>query len=255
MLKVERRATVVAGHAALTIARHHADIVFLDPPYDQEREYTAVLEQLAEAPPGLLIVQHSVRFDLPEHQGPLHRTRTLRQGDNALSFYTAPQSPAPNPHPLLSHSVDAAVPRDTAWAFMSNVSNWADPPAEFSLDGPFADGSRGATVMPGQPVREWHLRDVRPPETYTVVGDLGGADAFLHLDLRADRRRVHKAHPAPRSRRRKGRRIPRPHRGRVRSQSGSRNGSDRRADRALVIVGQGFRPRVAIHHRASTIIA
>ena len=22
--------------------------------------------------------------------------------------------------------------------------------------------------LPGQPVREWHLRDVRPPETYTV---------------------------------------------------------------------------------------
>jgi hypothetical protein len=58
---------------------------------------------------------------------------------------------------------------------MSNVSNWSDPPAEFSLDGPFADGSRGATVMPGQSVREWRLRDVHPPQTYTVVGDLGGA--------------------------------------------------------------------------------
>jgi 16S rRNA (guanine966-N2)-methyltransferase len=33
-LKLERRATVVKGAAALTIARHRADIVFLDPPYE-----------------------------------------------------------------------------------------------------------------------------------------------------------------------------------------------------------------------------
>lgn len=89
-LGIDRRATVVTGPAALTISRHPADIVFLDPPYDHGREYAAVLEQLAEAPPPLLIVQHSIRFDLPETQGPLQRTRIVRQGDNALSFYTAP---------------------------------------------------------------------------------------------------------------------------------------------------------------------
>lgn len=89
-LGIDRRATVVTGPAALTISRHPADIVFLDPPYDHGREYAAVLEQLAETPPPLLIVQHSIRFDLPETQGPLQRTRIVRQGDNALSFYTAP---------------------------------------------------------------------------------------------------------------------------------------------------------------------
>jgi 16S rRNA (guanine966-N2)-methyltransferase len=167
-LKVERRATVVPGRAALTIARHHADIVFLDPPYDQEREYTAVLESLAEAPPQLLIVQHSVRFTVPDAQSAFHRTRMVKQGDNALSFYTIPQ-------PLLSHSVEVAVSRDAAWSYMSNVANWSDPPAEFTIDGPFANGGRGSTRMPGQPDREWHLRDVRAPETYTVVSDLGGA--------------------------------------------------------------------------------
>jgi hypothetical protein len=58
---------------------------------------------------------------------------------------------------------------------MSKVSNWSDPPAEFTLDGPFADGARGTTLMPGQPPLHWTLSDVRSPDTYTVVGDLGGA--------------------------------------------------------------------------------
>jgi 16S rRNA (guanine(966)-N(2))-methyltransferase RsmD len=88
-LDLTRRATVVPGPVALTIAKNAADIVFMDPPYDQEREYAAVLGQLAEAPPRLTIVQHSVRFATPEEQGALRRTRLVKQGDNALSFYTA----------------------------------------------------------------------------------------------------------------------------------------------------------------------
>jgi 16S rRNA (guanine966-N2)-methyltransferase len=169
-LGVERRATVVTGPAALTIARHQADIVFIDPPYDQGREYTAVLEQLAEAPPSFLIVQHSVRFDLPESRGRVTRARIVRQGENALSFY-APTPPAFE-H---THSVEVSVPRDFAWNYMSNVSNWADPPAVFHLDGPFTTGTRGTTTMPGQPPLNWHLRDVRSPETYTVEFDVPGA--------------------------------------------------------------------------------
>jgi 16S rRNA (guanine(966)-N(2))-methyltransferase RsmD len=164
-LDLERRATVVTGPAALTIAHHSADIVFLDPPYDHEREYAAVLEQLAAAPPQLVIAQHSTRVALPENQGGLRRTRVVRQGDNALSFYAA-ESPAPVWH--TEHSVETAADRDFAWSYMSNVANWDDPPAEFHLDGPFAEDSRGTTTMPSQPTREWSLRDVRPPETYTV---------------------------------------------------------------------------------------
>ena len=171
-LKLERRATVVTGPAALTIARHRADIVFLDPPYDLEREYAAVLTELAENPPPLLIVQHSTRFALPDAQGALTRARTVRQGDNALSFYTVNTL---EPAWTAAHSVEVAVPRDLAWSWLSKVSNWSDPPAEFAIDGPFADGVRGTTTMPGQPAREWRLRDVRSPETYTVVADLGGA--------------------------------------------------------------------------------
>jgi 16S rRNA (guanine(966)-N(2))-methyltransferase RsmD len=93
-LRVERRATVVPGPVLLTLARHPAEIVFLDPPYSLEREYPAVLDLLAQDPPRLTVVQHSVRLALPEEQGPLRRTRVVRQGDNALSFYAPVNSPA-----------------------------------------------------------------------------------------------------------------------------------------------------------------
>jgi 16S rRNA (guanine966-N2)-methyltransferase len=86
-LNLERRASVVAGPVLLTLERYGADIVFLDPPYPLEREYAAALDLLALHPPKLTIVQHSVRFALPDAQGALTRTRLLKQGDNALSFY------------------------------------------------------------------------------------------------------------------------------------------------------------------------
>jgi 16S rRNA (guanine(966)-N(2))-methyltransferase RsmD len=86
-LGAERRATVVAGPVLLTLPKQRADIVFLDPPYDLEREYAAVLELLAENPPPIAVVQHSVRQSMPDVQGVLRRTRIVKQGDNALSFY------------------------------------------------------------------------------------------------------------------------------------------------------------------------
>jgi 16S rRNA (guanine(966)-N(2))-methyltransferase RsmD len=92
-LQLEARATVVPGPVLLTLPRHKAGIVFLDPPYSLEREYAAALEALAEAPPALVVAQHSVRFAPAEAYGPLARTRVVRQGDNALSFYAPRPSP------------------------------------------------------------------------------------------------------------------------------------------------------------------
>jgi 16S rRNA (guanine(966)-N(2))-methyltransferase RsmD len=88
-LGVERRVTVVAGPVLVTLPKYSADIVFLDPPYDLEREYAAVLELLAENPPAIAVVQHSSRQALADVHGVLRRTRIIRQGDNALSFYAA----------------------------------------------------------------------------------------------------------------------------------------------------------------------
>ena len=86
-LGLERRSTVVKGPVLLTLPRYPADLVFLDPPYDLEREYAAALDLLAQAPPRLTIVQHSIRLALAEEVSRLHRTRSVRQGDNMLSFY------------------------------------------------------------------------------------------------------------------------------------------------------------------------
>jgi 16S rRNA (guanine966-N2)-methyltransferase len=87
-LQLERRASVVAGPVLLTLERYPADFVFLDPPYELEREYAAALELLARNPPPLVILQHLSRFELPEAQGALQRTRLISHGDNALSFYS-----------------------------------------------------------------------------------------------------------------------------------------------------------------------
>jgi 16S rRNA (guanine966-N2)-methyltransferase len=83
-LGIEGRASVVAGKVAASLAARPADIVFLDPPYEMQEEYAAALKQ---ASAGLVIAQHSVRFDPGDVHGDLRRARVLRQGDNALSFY------------------------------------------------------------------------------------------------------------------------------------------------------------------------
>ena len=89
-LELEARATVVAGPVLLTLPQYPANIVFLDPPYEKEREYTAALDLLSENPPSLVILQHSVRLPMPDVCGALRRTRVVKQGDNALSFFTTP---------------------------------------------------------------------------------------------------------------------------------------------------------------------
>ncbi|MBZ5727711.1 MAG: 16S rRNA (guanine(966)-N(2))-methyltransferase RsmD [Acidobacteriia bacterium] len=86
-LALEPRATVVPGAVLLTLPNYRAGIVFLDPPYALEREFAAVLDLLSENPPPLTVVQHSVRLALADGYGALHRSRLVRQGDNALSFY------------------------------------------------------------------------------------------------------------------------------------------------------------------------
>ena len=86
-LGLEARASVIGGPVLSNLTRYQADIVFLDPPYDQEREYSAASELLSNAPPALVIVQHSARLALAEAYSGLRRTRVVKQGDNALSFF------------------------------------------------------------------------------------------------------------------------------------------------------------------------
>ena len=67
------------------------DIIFFDPPYKQD--YLRTLEIIGSkkllSDHGLLVVEHHHKNPLPEISGNLRRTRVLKQGDSALSFYAA----------------------------------------------------------------------------------------------------------------------------------------------------------------------
>src|SRR5215203_1190255 len=63
------------------------DIVYFDPPYKDD--YLKTLGLLGAGNHSLVIAEHHHKTDLPDTIGSLHRTRILKQGDSALSFYTA----------------------------------------------------------------------------------------------------------------------------------------------------------------------
>ena len=85
----------------------------------------------------------------------------------------------------LEHSVEADVQADFAWSFWTDVTNWDDPPAQFELDGPFAVGSHGTTLIPGQEPRHWTIRDVRPGKLYVIETLVEGA--MLSFEWRFER--------------------------------------------------------------------
>jgi len=69
------------------------DIAFIDPPYDREDLYEAVLERFGSSawltPGGILVLEHSRRKVLPDSSGTLRKIRSLVQGDAALAFYSS----------------------------------------------------------------------------------------------------------------------------------------------------------------------
>jgi 16S rRNA (guanine(966)-N(2))-methyltransferase RsmD len=99
-LKITSGYTILTADALTTLqklaARHTSsaanfDFVFVDPPYAAQVDYARTLEFLASAnflaPDVLVIFEHHHKFQLPEQFGSLRRTRVLKQGDSALSFY------------------------------------------------------------------------------------------------------------------------------------------------------------------------
>ena len=74
--------------------RERLDLVFLDPPWEATNEYAATLNVLGSArgaailaEDAMVIAEHSSKAPLAERFGALVQTRTLKQGDAALSFY------------------------------------------------------------------------------------------------------------------------------------------------------------------------
>jgi len=99
-LKITSGYTILAAdvHTALQklAARHGPstpgfDFVFVDPPYAAHVDYARTLEFLATAnflaPDALVIFEHHHKFQLPEQFDRLRRTRVLKQGDAALTFF------------------------------------------------------------------------------------------------------------------------------------------------------------------------
>jgi hypothetical protein len=68
----------------------------------------------------------------------------------------------------LEHSVEVGVSATFARNFLTDISNWDDPPARFTLEGPFAAGTQGATELPGQEPLRWRLLEVQEGERYTT---------------------------------------------------------------------------------------
>jgi 16S rRNA (guanine966-N2)-methyltransferase len=71
------------------------DLVFLDPPYEAEDEYSGTLNFLGSvrgrallAPHALVIAEHGSKAKLAMRYGALEHSRLLKQGDAALSFFS-----------------------------------------------------------------------------------------------------------------------------------------------------------------------
>ncbi|SPF54252.1 hypothetical protein SBA4_6260007 [Candidatus Sulfopaludibacter sp. SbA4] len=58
------------------------------------------------------------------------------------------------------YSVEVDVRPAFAWSYWTDIGNWVDPPAQFSLDGAFAAGSQGMTQMPGHEPIGWRIAAV-----------------------------------------------------------------------------------------------
>ena|SRR5579872_3366966 len=81
------------------------------------------------------------------------------------------------------YSVEPRVSLAFAWSYWTDVRNWADPPAEFSLEGDFAPGSEGTTRMPGQEPLRWRIAGVQPPHSAKIQLPLDGASISFNWRL------------------------------------------------------------------------
>ncbi|HTS71635.1 MAG TPA: 16S rRNA (guanine(966)-N(2))-methyltransferase RsmD [Terriglobia bacterium] len=101
-LKIDSRyalltCAVLTGLERLERDGERFDVVFLDPPYSEIREYHHTLRQLARGsllkPDSVVVAEHSRHIQLEEDYLTLHRTRLLRHGDAQLAFYRLQDAP------------------------------------------------------------------------------------------------------------------------------------------------------------------
>jgi|SRR5688572_19135311 len=69
---------------------------------------------------------------------------------------------------VLEHSLDVDVNPAFAWKFRTDIAKWNDPAATFLLDGSFATGSRGTTLLPGQEALFWWIREIQAGRSFAI---------------------------------------------------------------------------------------
>jgi 16S rRNA (guanine966-N2)-methyltransferase len=89
-LGIEGEAILVRGSAATLLRNYRPDIAFIDPPYEDTKEYAKSLLAVSGTGCPVIIAQHASRIALEDVYGALKRMRVLKQGDNSLSFYEQP---------------------------------------------------------------------------------------------------------------------------------------------------------------------
>src|SRR5262249_28759170 len=65
------------------------DIMFFDPPYDEQVDDVLAAAGERLAADGVLVLEHARRRLSPERAGRLRRTRSVTSGDSALAFYSS----------------------------------------------------------------------------------------------------------------------------------------------------------------------
>jgi 16S rRNA (guanine966-N2)-methyltransferase len=118
LAKAAQKQSAEAGSAE-QVARStmSLDIIYLDPPWEAETEYTNALHLLGSArgrailaTDALVVAEHSSKVQLAARYGDVTQTRTLKQGDAALTFYSA----APAPESEIPHSAPTVPVPDPA---------------------------------------------------------------------------------------------------------------------------------------------
>ena len=99
VLEIEQNEFEVVNAEVSDYLKRHAkkdrelfDIMFFDPPYaaDYDGMLSLIAENLGQLLSGeaIAVVEHHKKRELPDEFGPLHRYRTLKQGDSVLSFFS-----------------------------------------------------------------------------------------------------------------------------------------------------------------------